>query len=115
MKSTRDVRGKADNFDSGDLLKKAIKLEPIKKSGKERHTLYGEIEDDDELSLESYKKRESVLDYFDDGEDDDNRDVDDDLEEESDEDLDDELYDDLDDELYDDEAYDDRNNESEHA
>lgn len=101
MKSTRDVRGKAVNFDSGDLLKKAIKLEPIKKSGKEKHALYGGIEDD-ELSLDSYKKRESVLDYFDDVEDDDMKDVDDDI----DDDLDDDLDDEFDEELYDDDQED---------
>lgn len=67
MKSIRDVRGKSDNFDSADMLKKAMKLEPIKKSGKERHAIFGELEEEEELSL-NYKKRESVLDYFDDGE-----------------------------------------------
>lgn len=65
MKSNKEFRGKSDNSDSGDLMKKAMKLEPIKKSGKERHSLYSDLDDDEEL--DSYKKRESVLDYFDDG------------------------------------------------
>lgn len=65
MKSSKEFRGKSNDFDSGDLVKKAIKLEPIKKSGKEKHSLFSELEDDD-LELDSYKKRESVLDYFDD-------------------------------------------------
>lgn len=67
MKSIKDVRVKNDSFDSGDLMKKAMKLEPIKKSGKERHTMYGELDEEDP-SLYDYRKRESVLDYFDDGE-----------------------------------------------
>lgn len=69
MKSNKEFRGKADNFDSGDSVKKAIKLEPIKKSGKERHALYSDLDDED-VELDSYKKRESVLDYFDDGDED---------------------------------------------
>lgn len=48
-----------------DELRKAKRLEPIHKSGKERHELYNNFEeDDDELIITP--KRESVLDYFDD-------------------------------------------------
>ncbi len=50
--------------DAEETLKKAIKLEPIKKSGKERHQMMDEMDDDIEMD---YRKRESVLDYFDDG------------------------------------------------
>ena len=69
MKSTKDFRGSREAFDTGDTIRKAVKLTPIKKSGKERHTLYGGLDDeDDDPELMSYKKRESALDYFDNGE-----------------------------------------------
>lgn len=61
MKSTKDFRAPSASEDS---IRKAMKLEPIKKSGKERHHLFSELdEDDDQIE---YIKRESVLDYFDD-------------------------------------------------
>lgn len=48
-----------------DELRKAKRLEPMHKSGKERHSLYSSIdEDDEEESLRP--RRESVLDYLDD-------------------------------------------------
>lgn len=81
MKSNKDLRGKAGAFDSGDLLKKAIKLEPIKKSGKEKRSFIKELDEDEDVDLMPLKKRESVLDYIDDGEEDseeDDEDVDDD-------------------------------------
>ena len=52
-----------------DELRKAKRLEPMRKSGKERHTLYGSFEDDEdseELSLKPH--RESAYDYLDDEE-----------------------------------------------
>lgn len=62
MKSQKDFRSP----DSADNLRKAAKLEPIKKSGKERHKLFNN--DNDDLDDEEYikPKKESVLDYFDD-------------------------------------------------
>lgn len=50
-----------------DELRKAKRLEPIRKSGKERHTLYSRYEEEDE---EEYvpAKRESAYDYLDDEE-----------------------------------------------
>ncbi|OUQ53833.1 hypothetical protein B5E60_04575 [Alistipes sp. An116] len=52
-----------------DELRKAKRLEPLRKSGKERHTLYSQYEEeDDEEDYRSYAKRESALDYFDDEE-----------------------------------------------
>ncbi|MBE5032404.1 hypothetical protein [Gallalistipes aquisgranensis] len=77
MKSTKDFRGSREAFDSGDTIRKAVKLAPIKKSGKERHTLYGELDEEDDPDLTSYKKRESALDYFDDGEEEDDEPEDD--------------------------------------
>lgn len=50
-----------------DELRKAKRLEPIHKSGKERHTLYSRFDDEDEAEeLSPRTKRESVLDYLDD-------------------------------------------------
>ena len=49
-----------------DELRKAKRLEPMRKSGKERHALYSKFEDDEEYT--SYVKRESALDYLDDEE-----------------------------------------------
>ncbi len=68
MKSTKDFRGNREVLDSGDTIRKAVKLAPLKKSGKERHTLYGDLDEEEDLNMMSYKKRESALDYFDDGE-----------------------------------------------
>ncbi len=69
MKQDKGFRtGHEDNAE--DALKKAVKLPPMKKSGKERHQLYSELEEeDDELELD-YREHESILDYFDDGEED---------------------------------------------
>lgn len=67
MKSTKDLRATSKPEDS---LRKAAKLEPIKKSGKERHQMLEELDDDD-VELETYKKRESILDYFEDDEEED--------------------------------------------
>lgn len=57
MKTSKGIREH-----DADELRKAKRLEPIHKSGKERHTLYSNLdEEDDELVT----KRESVLDYLD--------------------------------------------------
>lgn len=69
MKSTHVFRNKTNAFDSEDSLKKAAKLDPIKKSGKEKHSIYSQLNDDeDDAELLSFKKKESILDYFDNGE-----------------------------------------------
>ena len=47
-----------------DELRKAKRLEPIRKSGKERHSLYRSIDEEEEEELLPLK-RESVLDYLD--------------------------------------------------
>ena len=47
-----------------DELRKAKRLEPMRKSGKERHSLYRSI--DEEEVEELMPRRESVLDYLDD-------------------------------------------------
>lgn len=47
-----------------DELRKARRLEPIRKSGKERHALYGNLHDDEE-DMPTPARRESALDYYD--------------------------------------------------
>lgn len=69
MKSGRDFQAKSANFSSEDLLRKATKLEPIKKSGKTKRVIVNDEDEDEELLL--YKgKKESVLDYYDDNDND---------------------------------------------
>ena len=48
-----------------DELRKAKRLEPMRKSGKERHALYSRFEEEDDDEYTPYVKRESALDYFD--------------------------------------------------
>ncbi len=82
-----------------DELRKAKRLQPMHKSGKERHQLYHNIdEDEDEEYLKPKKKGMSAYDYIDNGDD---------------EDLDNEELDDedFDDEEYDDEEYDEEEEE----
>lgn len=72
MKSTQKFRSTADDIASEDLLKKPAKLEPIKKSGKEKRAIYSTLDDGDED--EEYlmlRKKDSILDYFDDGDEED--------------------------------------------
>ena len=47
-----------------DELRKAKRLEPMRKSGKERHSLYRSIAEEEEEEI--MPRRESVLDYLDD-------------------------------------------------
>ena len=58
-----------------DELRKAKRLEPMRKSGKERHSLYRSIDEEEEEELMPRResenllgttRRESVLDYLDD-------------------------------------------------
>lgn len=68
MKSAKEFLRKNDD----DNLRKAAKLDPIRRSGKERHQLYKSLstvdndedkDDDDDYII---PKRESALDYLDD-------------------------------------------------
>lgn len=65
MKTQKGVRG----HDS-DELRKAKRLEPLRKSGKERDALYSSIarDEEDEEDYTAYPRRESALDYLDDEE-----------------------------------------------
>ena len=67
MKSNRGFRHKASDGGSEDLLRRAAKLSPIKKSGKDKRTIYSQMDDDEaDAELLALRKQESVLDYFDD-------------------------------------------------
>ena len=70
MKSNGNLRQAADSLGPEDTLRKATKLPPLKKSGKEKQSYYRELDGDEEedTDLKFLHKRESVLDYFDDGE-----------------------------------------------
>ena len=52
-----------------DELRKAKRLDPIRKSGKERHSLYRSIDEEDDEDRLGTTRRESVLDYLDEGDD----------------------------------------------
>ena len=52
-----------------DELRKAKRLDPIRKSGKERHSLYRSIDEEDDEDILGTTRRESVLDYLDEGDD----------------------------------------------
>ena len=52
-----------------DELRKAKRLDRIRKSGKERHSLYRSIDEEDDENLLGTTRRESVLDYLDEGDD----------------------------------------------
>ena len=52
-----------------DELRKAKRLDPIRKSGKERHSLYRSIDEEDDEDLLGTTRRESVLDYLEEGDD----------------------------------------------
>ncbi len=73
MKSNGNLRANAASGGAEDTLRKAAKLEPIKKSGKEKRAYIRELDDGD-LEL-SFQKRDSILDYFDDDEPADTEDV----------------------------------------
>lgn len=85
MKATKDFRGRGGDFGSEDSGKRAAKLDPIKKSGKERHALYSQIDEDEDMELLQVRKKDSILDYFDDGEEEDDLDEDDELDEDEEE------------------------------
>lgn len=63
MKSIKDFRTSGGE----ETTRKATKLDPIRKSGKERHTLYKSLDEEDDDELPALRKRESALDYLDDG------------------------------------------------
>ena len=64
MKTPKGIREK-----DADELRKAKRLDPIRKSGKERHSLYRSIDEEDDENLLGTTRRESVLDYLDEGDD----------------------------------------------
>lgn len=67
MKSIKDFRTSGGE----ETTRKTTKLDPIRKSGKERHTLYKSLDEEDDDELPALRKRESALDYLDDGDEED--------------------------------------------
>ena len=65
MKSNKDFKP-ARQQQNPDSMRKATKLSPMRKSGKDKYTMYEEIDSEDDETYTSEKKRESVLDYYDD-------------------------------------------------
>lgn len=66
MKSTKDFRnGKSASFGS-DELRRGTKLAPARKNGKERFSIYDDVDDEEQLFTAA--KRESAFDYLDDEE-----------------------------------------------
>ena len=66
MKADRNFR-RNGSADAEEVFKRATKLAPNRKSGKERHSLYRSIDEEEEEEL--MPRRESVLDYLDEGDD----------------------------------------------
>lgn len=62
MKSTKSFRDTSGRFGSEDV-RRGTRLAPVKKSGKERYSLYSAEDEEDLLPL---PKKESVFDYLDD-------------------------------------------------
>ena len=69
MKSNGNFRKGPESFGPEDALQKAAKLAPAKKSGKEKQSLYRSLDEgnDEDYDFKSLQKRESILDYYDDG------------------------------------------------
>lgn len=87
MKSQKDFR--TNHHEAADIVRKAIKLDPIRKSGKEKHEIFKGLNQEPDEEEEDYKfltKRESVLDYM--GDEEDEEEYDDDELDEQDEDYD---------------------------
>ena len=59
MKTSRAIREK-----EADGLRKARRLEPMRKSGKERYALYDRYEEEDEADFGERSRRESAFNYF---------------------------------------------------
>ena len=60
MKTPKGVRDP-----HSDELRKAKRLEPMRKSGKDRHALYSTLHDEEDEEY-TYTRRESAHDYLDD-------------------------------------------------
>ena len=68
QEQARTQQMKRDNYKelSRKHMSKINELDPIRKSGKERHNLYDRFDDEDD-ELMDYRPRESARDYYDDG------------------------------------------------
>lgn len=63
MKSPKASRGHVSVSDAKDSMKRPVKLDPIRKSGKDRYAIYGGLDEDDDIDT-GYRKKESILDYY---------------------------------------------------
>ena len=66
MTSNQEPRTRGEAYQD-EANRKAAKLAPAKKSGTEQYYLYGELDEEGD-ELYDFEQRESVLDYFDDEE-----------------------------------------------
>lgn len=67
MKAVKDFR-RSGLSDAEESIKRATRLAPNHKSGKERRALYSQLEDDEDDLPDYREKRESALDFYDDEE-----------------------------------------------
>ncbi len=67
MKAVKNFR-RSGAADAEEVFKRATKLAPNRKSGKERHSLYAQFDDEEDAAFDYQAKQESVLDYYDDTE-----------------------------------------------
>lgn len=65
MKSNKDFRSLRQD-QNADSMRKATRLAPMRKSGKDKYAMYEELSDEDDQSPAMSEKRESVMDYYDD-------------------------------------------------
>lgn len=67
MKAVKNFR-RSGTAEAEEVFKRATKLAPNRKSGKERHSLYAQVDEEEDSAFDYNAKRESVLDYYDDEE-----------------------------------------------
>ena len=98
MKANKDFRpiSKEETFDSGDL-KKGKKLTPDKKPKNEKKELYDVEDFEEEYDFLKFK-RESIADFYDDGEDNEDEDLDEENSDDEDYDEEEEFDDELEEE-----------------
>lgn len=68
MKVSRQTRRSPQRDEAGDAPRRATRLAPLRKSGKERHSLHASLDDEDDAAAEYRPARESARDYYDDEE-----------------------------------------------
>lgn len=64
MKADKDFR-RSGSSDTGEELRRATRLAPNHRSGKERRTLYAQLDDEEDDMSDYRAKRESAFDFYD--------------------------------------------------